>query len=86
MLHAYVKSYFVVYGLDGWTFDDLPERRRTRGHPRARPGAAPDDLRPLQNHEIPNHTGRTPVYGFKDFVKRWGARFEVTNAMGVGGA
>ena len=78
MLHAYVRSYFLVYGEIGKTIDDLPDREDymyIHGLDKAQRRMIYDRVK---NMKIPNHSGRMPVDEYKDFVKWWDGRFSPT--------
>jgi hypothetical protein len=78
MLHAYVKTYFLVYGEIGKTIDDLPDREDwiyIHGLDVAQRQMIYDRVKAMK---IPNHSGRMPVFRYKDLLRWWDGRFEPT--------
>jgi hypothetical protein len=78
MLHAYVRTYFLVYGEIGKTIDDLPDREDwiyIHGLDEAQRQMIYDRVKAMK---IPNHSGRMPVFRYKDLLRWWDGRFEPT--------
>ena len=78
MLHAYVKSYFLVYGEIGKTIDDLPDREDymyIHGLDKAQRRMIYDRVKGMK---IPNHSGRMPIDEYKDFVRWMDGKFSPT--------
>jgi hypothetical protein len=76
MLHAYVKSYFAVYGFQDQKLEDLPDDEGymyIHGLDKAQRRMIYDRVKAMK---IPNHSGRMPIDEYKDFVRWMDGRYE----------